>query len=146
LPAQHEKPFNKLFGNTMTPLPNTSTDHDLIAFVDRWAILLEKESYVEAYQLTDHDPSMRWTPELIREVIKSYGDASPTQRVTLAGKPTDISQRKEVTRWPQNRLKGIGEVWYDLNIDGFASDLTATFWIVLTPAGLILRLNDIHVM
>ena len=130
----------------MTPLPNTSTDHDLIAFVDRWAILLEKESYVEAYQLTDHDPSMRWTPELIREVIKSYGDASPTQRVTLAGKPTDISQRKEVTRWPQNRLKGIGEVWYDLNIDGFASDLTATFWIVLTPAGLILRLNDIHVM
>ena len=89
---------------------------------------------------------MGWTPELIRNVIKSYGKASPTQRVTLAGKPTDISQRSEVTRWPQNRLKGIGEVWYDLNIDGFASDLTATFWITSTPAGLIIRLNDIHVM
>jgi hypothetical protein len=33
-----------------------------------------------------------------------------------------------------------------LNIDGLASDLTATFWIVDTPGGLILRLNDIHVM
>jgi hypothetical protein len=130
----------------MTPLPSTSADDDLIAFVDRWASLLEKEAYSEAYQLTEHDPDMGWTPQLIRNVIKSYGKASPTQRVTLAGKPTDISQRKEVTRWPQNRLKGIGEVWYDLNIDGFASDLTATFWIAATPAGLILRLNDIHVM
>ncbi len=130
----------------MTPLPSTASDDDLIAFVDRWASLLEREAYAEAYQLTDHDPSMRWTPELIRNVIKSYGEASPTQRVTLAGKPTDIAQRKEVTHWPQNRPKGIGEVWYDLNIDGYASDLTATFRIVSTPAGLILRLNDIHVM
>ena len=86
------------------------------------------------------------TPELIRDVIKGYGEALPTQRVTLVGKPTDISQRKKVTRWPQNKVKGIGQIWYDLNIDGFASDLTATFWIVSTPAGLILRLNDIHVM
>jgi hypothetical protein len=130
----------------MMPLSSTSTDDDLLAFVDRWASLLEKEAYSEAYQLTEHDPDMGWTSELIRSVIKSYGKASPTQRVTLAGKPTDISQRKEVTRWPQNRLKDIGEVWYDLNIDGLASDLTATFWIAATPAGLILRLNDIHVM
>jgi hypothetical protein len=130
----------------MTPLPSTSTDQDLIAFVDRWASLLEEEAYSEVFQFTDHDASMRWTPELIRTVIKSYGEALPTQRVSLAGKPTDITQRKEVTRWPSNRLKGIGEIWYDLNIDGFASDLTATFWIVSTPEGLLLRLNDIHVM
>ena len=130
----------------MTPLPNTSSDQDLIAFVDGWASLLEKEDYAGAYQLTDHDPAMRWKPELIRKVIKSYGEALPTQHVTLAGRPTDITQRKEVTRWPQNRLKGVGDVWYDLNIDGFASDLTATFWIVSTPEGLVLRLNDIHVM
>jgi hypothetical protein len=130
----------------MTPLHTTSTDSELIAFVDRWASLLEKEAYYEAYHLTDHDPAMRWTPELIRTVIKSYGEASSTQRVTLAGKPTDITQRKIVTRRPENRAKGVGEVWYDLNIDGFASDLTATFWIVSTPEGFLLRLNDIHVM
>jgi hypothetical protein len=130
----------------MTPLPSTATDGDLIAFIDRWASLLEQEAYSEAYQLTDHDPDMHWTPELIRDVIKGYGEASPTQRATLAGKPTDISQRKQVSRWPQRRVKGIGQVWYDVNIDGFASDLTATFWVVSTPTGLILRLNDIHVM
>ena len=62
-----------LFGIIMTPLPVTSTDQELIAYVDRWAGLLEQE-------------------------------------------------------------------------DGFASDLTATFWIVLTDAGIVLRLNDIHVM
>lgn len=114
----------------MTPLPSTATDHELIAFIDSWVSLLEKEAYSEAYELTDHDPSMRLTPELICKVIKSYGKASPTQHVTLSGKPTDIAQSKEVTRWPQNHLRGIGEVWYDLNIDGFASDLTATFSIV----------------
>jgi len=130
----------------MTPLSTTSTDQDLIAYIDRWASLLEREDYSGAFQFTDHDPSMRWTPELIRTVIKGYGDASPTQRVTLEGKPTDIRQRKEVTRWPQNRLKGVGEIWYDLNIDGFASDLTATFWIVKTDTGIVLRLNDVHVM
>lgn len=108
----------------MPPLPSTATDPELITFVDRWASLLEKEEYLEAYQLTDHDPDMHWTPELIRKVIKSYGKALPTQRVTLAGEPTDIAQRKEVTRWPQNRRKGIGQVWYDLNINGFASDPT----------------------
>lgn len=89
---------------------------------------------------------MGWTPVLIERVIKSYGDAFPAQRVTLNGKPTDITQRKKVTRWPENRLKVIGQIWYDLNIDGFVSDLTATFWIVSTGNGLVLRLNDIHVM
>jgi hypothetical protein len=89
---------------------------------------------------------MGWTPDLICRVVKSYGKALATQRVTLAGKPTDIMQRKEVTRWEKNRMKGIGEVWYDLNIDGLASDLTATFWIVESGGGVILRLNDIHVM
>jgi len=130
----------------MTPLPITATDQELIAFVDRWASLLEKEAYSEAYRLTDHVTEMRWTPELIQRVIKRYGEALPTQRVTLAGKPTDITQRKEVARWPENRFKRIGEIWYDLNIDGFASDLTATFWIVSSPDGIVLRLNDIHVM
>jgi hypothetical protein len=130
----------------MTALPATATDGDLIAYVDRWASLLEKEAYSEAFEFTDHDPAMHWSPELIRTVIKGYGETSPAQRVTLDGQATDIKQRKEVKRWPQNRLKGIGEVWYDLNIDGLASDLTATFWIVSTDNGLVLRLNDIHVM
>jgi hypothetical protein len=130
----------------MTPLSTTSSDKDLIAFVDRWASLLEKEAYSEAYELTEHDASMRWTPELIRDVIKEYGEALADQHVTLEGKPTDIKQRKEVMRWRINARGHIGQVWYDLNINGLASDLTATFWIVSTKDGLLLELNDVHVM
>ena len=89
---------------------------------------------------------MHWTPDLIRFAIKNYGDASPTQKVTVEGKPTDISQRKDVSRYDQARRGHIGEVWYDLNIDGLASDLTATFGIYSLSNGLILKLNDIHVM
>ena len=27
-----------------------------------------------AYDLTGHDPAMQWSPKLMREVIKAYGD------------------------------------------------------------------------
>ena len=130
----------------MKPLPSNSSDEALIAYIDRWAALLEKEEYDAAFATTDSEPEMRWTADLIRQVIKAYGDCSPSQRVTLEGKPTDISQRKMVSRWPKNRGGYIGQIWYDLNIDGLASDLTATFGIVAVDHGLILRLNDVHVM
>ena len=130
----------------MTPFPHHASDADLIAYVDRWAALLENEQYEAAFAFTDHDPSQGWTPRLIRRVIKAYGEGRSSQKVTVQGKPTDVSQRKEVTRWTSPRRAGIGEIWYDLNIDGYASDLTATFWIVDTPQGLTLTLNDIHVM
>ena len=40
----------------------------------------------------------------------------------------------------------LGEIWYDLNIDGYVSDLTATFAIHGSSDGLTVALNDIHVM
>ena len=130
----------------MKPLPVQSRDEELIAYIDQWAALLEKGEYAEAFSLTDHQPEMNWTADLVRDVIKSYGEASPTQRVTLAGKPTDISQRKNVCRFPKNKHGAIGHIWYDLNIDGSASDLTATFEILEKAGGLTIRLDDIHVM
>jgi hypothetical protein len=130
----------------MMPLPATATDADLIAFADGWAALMEREDYAAAYAYTDHIPEMRWTPDLMRQVVKSYGDAREDQRVTVVGVPSDVSQRKEVDRWEANRYGEVGEIWYDLNIDGVASDLTATFRVVRVPEGLVVRLNDIHVM
>ena len=130
----------------MQPLPHDTSDADLIAFVDRWAVFLEGEDYDAAYQFTDHIPEMKWTPSLMRDVIKGYGDALPHQKVTVLGQPTDITQRKVVSRWRRNALNESGEIWYDLNIDGLASDLTATFRLQETDDGLVIRLNDIHVM
>jgi hypothetical protein len=111
----------------MTPFPSTISNAELITFIDGWAALLEVGDYQAAYQYTAHDPEMQWTPELMREIIESYGDAEPGQRVTVVGMPADVQQRKEVDRWPINRSGGVGEIWYDLNINGQVSDLTAIF-------------------
>src|ERR1051326_8423197 len=103
----------------MTPLPREASDADLLDYVDRWAALLEAEDYDAAFAFTDHDPARKWTPQLMREAIKGYGDANPTQRVTVRGEPTDVHQRKNVKRWPPPRRNdAIGDVWYDLNVDG----------------------------
>ena len=74
----------------MQPLPETATDADLIAFVDRWAGLLEREDYAAAFDMIEHEPG--WSPSLIRQIIKSYGEAREDQRVTVAGVPSDVCQ------------------------------------------------------
>jgi hypothetical protein len=131
---------------TMKHLPHHATDEELITFAVRWAELMESEEYAAAFAFTWHTPEMNWTPERIREVVKAYADADPAQKVTLNGTPTDISQRKHVARWPRNAHGAVGEIWYDLNIDGLVSDLTATFVILDDSDGLLIALNDIHVM
>lgn len=130
----------------MDSLSLDASGDDLIAFVDRWAALMESEDYAVAYAFTEHDAHMKWTPELLGDVVKAYGDADPNQKVTVDGKPTDITQRKNVTRWERNAHNAVGEIWYDLNIDGFVSDLTATFTIIERADGLAIELNDIHMM
>jgi hypothetical protein len=107
---------------------------------------MELEDYEQAYASTGHIPEMGWSPVLMRDVVMDYGDCEPNQKVTLHGKPTDITQRKRVSRWAHNDYGEIGAIWYDLNIDGYVSDLTATFRIVEHEAGLEVTLNDIHVM
>jgi hypothetical protein len=130
----------------MAHLPRTASDQDLIRFIDRWVELLEREDYLAAFRHTEHIPNMNWSPELIREVIKGYTEADPDQKITLAGRPTDVTQKKEVTRWKPSRHGAIAEIWYDLNIDGHATDLTATFHVFVAKDGLVIKLSDIHVM
>jgi hypothetical protein len=130
----------------MELLPLSATDAQLIEFADRWAALMEQEDYEAAFALTGHIPEMKWSPALVCQVIKAYDRRDPAQRVTLYGEPTDITQVKDVTRWPRNKRGEVAEIWYGLNIDGFASDLTATFVVVENDAGLEIKLNDIHVM
>ena len=130
----------------MQALPASASDNEMLRFIDGWAALLEREDYAAAFAYTDHDPAMGWTPDLIREVIKAYGERRPDQKVTVAGMPSDVTQRKEVDRATKNGDGRVGAIWYDLNIDGLASDLTATFDVILEQGKLRIFLNDIHVM
>lgn len=130
----------------MSHLHLHATDDELVQFVDGWARLMEAEDYDAAFAYTAHSPCMHWPANLLREVVKAYDQALPMQRVTVDGVATDISQRKDVNRYPDPRPGGIGYIWYDLNIDGVVSDLAATFEIQVDSAGLVLVLDAIHVM
>jgi hypothetical protein len=105
----------------MRTLPDAISDEQLLAFLDEWAAHLEKEDYEAAFDYTDHVSETHWTPQRIREFIKFYG------KVTVQGISTDIRQRKNITKYPVKEDGYFGYIWYDLNIDGKASDLTATF-------------------
>lgn len=67
----------------MTHLPTTATDEELVLFIDRWAALMELEDYEQAYASTGHIPEMGWSPVLMRDVVRDYGDCAPNQKVTL---------------------------------------------------------------
>jgi hypothetical protein len=130
----------------MDALSASASDDEVLGFIDGWAALLEREDYASAFAYTDHDPARGWTPDLMREAIKDYGESRPNQKVTVRGVPSDITQRKEINRSIKGLNSMVGEIWYDLNIDGIASDLTATFDVIADGSGLKIRLNDIHVM
>jgi hypothetical protein len=133
----------------MQPLPRDVRDEELISFVNQWVTFLESEDYERAFLWTDHEPGSPFTTELIRRVIKSYDEADAEQRVTLDGWSYEkgIDQRKKVERWDTPASNGcVGYVWYDLNIDERLSDVTALFNFYLTEDGVIVRLEDIHVM
>jgi hypothetical protein len=88
---------------------------------------------------------MSWTAEFHRQFIDQYRGAVTDYRITFCGSRTDVAQRLKVSRWPE-RQRAIGEVWYDLYFNGVVSDVTATFYICVVPGGLVLSLNDVHVM
>lgn len=67
----------------MKGLSASSSNEELVRFIDGWAALLEREDYAGAFAYTEHVPGMGWTPELMREVIKAYGEGRPDQKVTL---------------------------------------------------------------
>lgn len=130
----------------MKQLPASISDEELFSFIDQWVLLLEREDYDAAFAWTDHVPHMGWTADLLRLVIKAYGEASPDQRVTLEGVPTDISQHKAIDWWTGERQRELGNIWYDLNIDGEASDLTALFELERRDGIVVVALDEITVM
>lgn len=129
----------------MSPLAENVTDEEVIAYIDRWAALMAREDYEGAFAFTDHEET-GWDADSIRDVVKSYGDADPGQRVTVDGDSNPHAQCKEIDRWPEVVPDGrFGLVWYDLNIDGKTSDLTATFFLKRVSGGVVVSLEEIGV-
>jgi hypothetical protein len=137
-------------------VPEAATDAEIIAAVEGWLRLLEREDYEAAAAEIDAPPGGVWTPELLRHCVNyhGYGDRND-HRVTLTGVSRDRAiggwvfvdvQRKQVDRVAApNDGSELHDVWYELCIDGCISDQTATFRLVRVPQGLMLRLYDICV-
>lgn len=141
---------------------NSASQVDIENAVFHWMELLSKEKYKEAYDLTWHDPSYQWTPALLESVIKGYGIPGETFEASFIVTPPETAQiesgrirvyndimifEKVQQHW-QNLadLKVVGDVHYDLPINGYWSDLTVSFKILQGKDFFALELNDIHVL
>ena len=138
----------------MKILNGPASDEEILALVRDWVGLLAAKDYDAAFALTEHDPYYGWTPPRIRRVVEGYGSLEPTptahQVTPIAEASGGPAPRHQVSRWeePQARTtnsEAIGEVWFDLPLDGSWSDLTATFEVRRRDERLLLVLNEIHV-
>ncbi len=141
----------------MITLSANATDEEILDVARKWTAALARQDYDEAFAMTAHDPYYQWAPDLIKAVIQGYGLPEPRSdgkifRVTpiesAAGGPPPCH---EVEYFEQPRpisdtdLLAVGEVWFDLPLNGEWSDLTATFKICRSDDCTVLVLNDIHV-
>ena len=127
----------------MTPLPISVSDEELIAFVDRWASLLEQGDYEAAFDLTEHLPQFGWTPDTLRETIQWCGPFDANRRVTL-DTSAGSARRKTVSRSEAPTGDNFfGEICYWLNVDGQESDLAATFLLRSSSGGVIIYFEGI---
>ncbi|RZK29406.1 MAG: hypothetical protein EOO63_09140 [Hymenobacter sp.] len=129
-------------------LAEKASNTEIMETVDQWVVLLSQRKFAEALIAIPADSF--WSAELLAEVIDKYDDGEKNE-VTVtndgtsidgAGNVSPFTQRKEVD-WFDD---GQGAVWYDLNINGHVSDLTATFGLEKNKGQLLIRLHDIHIM
>ena len=129
-------------------LPADASDAEIIHYIDNWVRLLEQRKFVEALAIIPGTDPI-WDADLLAEIITDYCE-DENNLVTSFNDGTSLDglgqlhptrQRKEVDWYDQH-----GSVWYDLNINGLVSDLTATFTITKKAAQLVVTLDDVHVM
>jgi len=126
----------------------TASEEEIIGLIDQWTSLLEQERYEDAHALLEAGPD--WSAALVKEVIQAYGDEAASQVTLLnngtgldgAGNLAPARQRKAVDWYSEDQ----GEVWYDLNLNGLVSDLTATFNLEKRNGRVHVMLQDVHVM
>src|SRR5262249_55871439 len=138
-------------------LPVSSTAADILALVEQFVDNLATRDYGVAHSLLRQSQHYAyWTPALIEEVISSYGPPTGESDVERSQVTARSSAReagyspcREVTFYEEPstlRDASIGDVHYDLPINGVWSDLTAIFGIHRDEAGVTLELEDIHVL
>jgi len=131
----------------MIHLPKEATDADILAAVRYWVDLLAADRYEEAHAMML--PDGRWTPDLMRTVVRHYGFIEP-RRDGRTFTVSPISQAAGGRTKPCQDIErfadGGGIIHFDLPLNGEWSDVTAIIEIKELREGLALRLADIHVL
>ena|SRR5215831_1817862 len=129
----------------MRILPLSATDKDILDVAREWTDLLATDAYDRALELVDPGPN--WTPSLLRSVISNYGSVQPrTDHMAFRVTARDAARGEPAPRHHVDRRNNRIAVWFDLPLNDAWSDLTATFDVVENSGGLVLRLDDVHVM
>ena len=137
---------------TPITLPGDASEPEIVAAVESWVSLLEAGEFARALAMTPPTAD-DWSPGLLRALVTYYGLPYPnayndTYRVTPIAQAVG-TPRIELERFdaPVAREHGsvIGELWYNLPLNGEWSDLTAAFDLVVSGERLALRLDQVHV-
>lgn len=138
---------------TVRQLPENASHEDILNVVRDWVELLAADNFDAACAMLQHSPDEPWTPDFLRMWIFNYGWHDPmtdgsTFRVTscksAVGRETYY---QDVNRFDAPATKGlVGDVMFDLPLNGEWSDLTALFSIFSREGSLVLQLDDVHVL
>lgn len=132
-----------------------ASDEEILAAVRRWCDALAAEDYEGAFAMV---LAPKWTADLLERTVAGYGDPEDTEdqhKVTPLGSARYRPGDEPVNNpWPRHEVdRDTGwdgqehiSVWFDLPLDGYWSDLTATFDVDPLENGLVLVLDMIHVM
>jgi hypothetical protein len=148
----------------MTTFTANCSDDEIRGAVVKWSGLLAQGKYAAALGMFLHTAEsfgFEWTPEHLEDWISNYGcarkdfDSGEYRRVTsLFDQPDSAQFIRRVIKVDREHLFGldpneyVGMVhYYDVPLDGEASDLTARFHIKrVDETTITLEFLDIHVM
>ncbi len=138
----------------MIRLPRNATDEQILDVIRAWVELLAQERYEDAFQMLRYHPAEHWSPALIRAVVTNYGFIEP-RKDGATFKVTSLKDNPEGeafhgVEWygddPNKPAEYLGVAAFTLPLNGEWSDVTAMFDIVEEGGGLVLELDDIHVL
>ena len=121
----------------------------MLALVERWVELLAADRFDDALALLAPRPD--WTVKLLKTVIGNYGFIEPrgdgkTFTVSPIAAAKGDRPRAELVWLDRERNDLLGYVCFALPLNGEWSDVTALFDLLASPSGVVLALDDVHVL
>lgn len=132
-------------------LPLEASDQQILNAVRTWCAALAAEDYEGALSMVR---STEWTVEKLQKTIEGYDGYDKSGEYPHRLSPLDTAEYRPGDEpvnnpWPRHEVdrdEGFISVWFDLPLDGYWSNLTATFYVEREGQDTVLELEMVHVM